>query len=90
MSRRPAWVLSLVAFAAGLLAILATADLPTAVGQQKALVVPPTPQAPTLTTPANLGAKPGASAELVLTGTNLADPVAVLLSFPGMATIIEE
>ncbi len=90
MSRRPAWALSLVAFAAGLLAILASADLPTAVGQQKALVVPPTPQAPTLTTPANLGAKPGASAELVLTGTNLADPVAVLLSCPGKATIIEE
>jgi len=50
-------------------------------------VIPPT--FPTLTTPANLGAKPGEAAEIVLTGTNLLDATGVWTSFGGKATIPE-
>jgi len=53
--------------------------------QQKAPVVPPT--FPTLTTPATLGAKPGSTVELTLTGTNLLDATSVWTSFPCLATI---
>jgi len=56
-------------------------------GQAKALVVPPAPQSPTLTGNASLGAKVGESVELILAGTNLNDPVAVLLSCPGKVSI---
>jgi hypothetical protein len=87
--RRPAWLLSLAAFAAGV-AVISSGSVPTAKAQPKPAPVVPAPQAPTLTTPANLGVKRGSAAELTLTGTNLADPVAVLLSGPGKATIVED
>ena len=90
MSRRPAWLLSLFGFGLGVLAILSTGGIPTATGQPKPLVVPPAPQAPTLTTPVTLGTKPGASLELVLSGTNLNDPTAVILSCPGKIAIVPE
>jgi hypothetical protein len=87
MSRRPAWVLSLFGFCLGLAAILST-GMPTATGQPKpGAPVPASPQAPTLTSPANLGAKRGTTVELTLPGTNLADAVAVLISCPGTVTI---
>src|SRR5438876_4809126 len=90
MSRRPAWLVSLAGFVIGLLVVI-SGDSPVAVGQQpKALVVPPAPQAPTLTTPANLGGKRGTTVELTLTGANLADPTAVLLSIPAKVTPVED
>ncbi len=86
-SRRYPCAIAFVAFVAGLL-FIASGDLPTATAQPpKAPVVTPAPQAPTLNTPANLGAKKGETVELTLTGTNLADPVAVLLSCPGKVAI---
>src|SRR5438477_8302749 len=90
MSRRRAWLVSLAGFGLGLF-LLASGGSPVAVGQQpKALVVPPAPQAPTLTTPANLGGKRGATVEFTLTGNNLAAPTAVLLSIPGNVAIVED
>ncbi len=77
-------------------AVLAAASAAAAVGllpaprltaQQKTAPPAVPPGYPTLTTPANLGAKPGASVELVLTGTNLADATGVWTSFGGTATI---
>jgi hypothetical protein len=88
MSRRPAWLVSFVGFGLGLAAVL-SGGVPEVAGQPKAPAVPPSPQAPTLTSPANLGAKRGTTAELTLTGTNLADPTAVLLSGPGKASLVE-
>lgn len=76
------------AFALGVgLAALGLRESPTLQAQQK-----PTPPAvpatfPMLTTPANLGAKPGATIDLVLTGTNLTDATGVWTSFGGTATI---
>ncbi|MDB5310088.1 MAG: hypothetical protein JWO38_4290 [Gemmataceae bacterium] len=90
MPRRPTWALSLFGFGLGVLAIVSGGGLPTATGQPKPLVVPPSPQAPVLTSAANLGAKPGATVELALPGTNLADPTAVLLSCPGKVTVVED
>ena len=85
--RRYPGLVAFTGFAAALLAV-ASAGLPTLRGQQpKGVVVAPAPQAPTLTTPANLGVKCGEATELTLTGTNLADAVGVLLSCPGKATI---
>src|SRR5581483_2580238 len=49
--------------------------------------VKPNPQAPVLNMPAPLGMQRGTSLELTLTGTNLADPTGVLISFPAMVTI---
>lgn len=83
MSHRPARALAAFALGLGLVVVVSDGGLPNAAGQPKPLVVPVAPQAPGLTTPANLGAKPGTSAELVLTGTNLADPAAVAVSCPG-------
>lgn len=88
MSRRPAG--ALVAFGIGLLAGLSGPVVPSAVGQQKPLVVPPAPQAPTLTTPVTLGVKRGVAVELALSGTNLADPVGVSLSCPGTAAVVAD
>jgi hypothetical protein len=80
-------LIAFAVFAAGL-AFVASVDVPSAMAQPpKAPVVTPAPQAPTLTTPANLGAKKGETLELTLTGTNLADPVGVLLSCPGKVSI---
>lgn len=81
MSRRPAW--AIVGFTFGLGLIVAAGGTSTVTGQPKPLVVPPAPQAPGLTSPANTGAKPGETVELVLPGTNLLDPTGVLVSCPG-------
>jgi hypothetical protein len=87
--RRSAWLLSFAGFALGV-AALATGSTSYVKAQPKPAPVVPSPQAPTLTTPANLGLKRGSTADLTLTGTNLADPVAVLLSGPGKATIVPD
>ena len=56
MPRRPAWYLFVVAFGLGVIGILwLGGGMPTATGQPKPLVVPPAPQAPTLTTPVSWG-----------------------------------
>ena len=77
---------TVVLFAASA-ALFALLPAPQLTAQQKA--APPTVPAgyPTLTTPASLGAKPGASVELVLTGTNLANVTDVWTSFGGKATV---
>ncbi|MBX9583692.1 MAG: hypothetical protein K2X87_25600 [Gemmataceae bacterium] len=87
MSRHPIPITSL-GFGLGLLVVLAGGRPPTAHGQPKPLTVPPAPQAPTLTTPAVLGMKRGGAVELVLPGTNLADPLGVCLGCPGKATVV--
>jgi hypothetical protein len=88
MSRRRRPVLLAVAGFISSLALVASLGNPAVRAQPpKAPQIAPAPQAPTLTTPANLGAKAGESVEITLTGTNLADPVAVVLSGPGKATI---
>ena len=80
----------LVCFAAGLAAIL-QGELPLVTAQdKKPLVVPVAPQAPTLTSPANLGAKPGAAVELTLAGTNLADAVDVHAGGLGVFPVIAD
>lgn len=90
MSRRPAWLVSLAGFWLALLYV-ASGGPPVAVGQQpKALVLTPAPQAPTLTTPASLGGKRGTAVELTLTGTNLADPTALLLGVPAKVSFVED
>jgi hypothetical protein len=86
MSRRPAWSIVCAAFLVGFV-LASSSTLPTARAQPKAPAVTPAPQAPTLTTPATLGARTGETLELTLTGTNLADPVSIMLSAPGKATI---
>jgi len=90
MVRRFAGLLSLFSFGLGMLFVLSTGGTRSVMGQPKPLVVPPAPQAPTLTTPVTFGMKQGASIELVLSGTNLSDPVAVMLSCPGKATIVPD
>lgn len=91
MPRRSAWYLSVAAFGFGVIGILLLGGgMPTATGQPKPLVVPPAPQAPTLTTPVTLGVKAGAAVDLVLSGTNLDNPTGVLLSCPGKASIVPE
>src|SRR3954471_1401330 len=86
MSRR---LVPLACFAFGL-AVILSGSIPTVTGQdKKPLVVPVAPQSPTLTTPANLGMKPGASVELTLTGTNLTDATDVLLSGFGSIAVVE-
>lgn len=88
MSRHFSRVFAVAGFVTGLVGIvLLSGGTRTASGQPKAPPVTPAPQAPTLTTPANLGAKRGESLELILTGTQLTDPVAVMLSCPGKVTI---
>ncbi len=88
MSRRPSRVLAFTGFVAGLAFVaLLSNGIPMAQGQPKPIVIVAAPQAPTLTSPANLGAKKGETVELTLTGANLADPVSVLLSCPGKVTI---
>ena len=87
MSRRPAWVIAFAGFLLALAAGLLCGGDRQAAAQPKAPVVPPAPQAPTLATPANLGAKPAQEVELTLTGGNLAEPTAVLLSCPAKVVI---
>jgi hypothetical protein len=85
MSRRRS-LLAISGFALGVALVLSTGER-DAVAQPKAPVIAPAPQAPALTTPATLGAKPGDEVELTLTGTNLADALSVMLTAPGKATI---
>lgn len=66
---------------------IASGNIPSARAQPKLPAVTPAPQAPTLTTPANMGGTKGEKLELTLTGTNLNEPVGVLLSCPGQVTI---
>jgi hypothetical protein len=49
--------------------------------------VPSNPLAPNLAMPAPMGMQRGTSLELILTGTNLADPTALWTSFPAKVTI---
>ncbi|MBP3960597.1 hypothetical protein J8F10_35690 [Gemmata sp. G18] len=85
-SRRPTWIFALIGFAFGV-ALVTSTGTRTATAQPKAPAIVPAPQAPTLTTPTTLGAKPGDEVELTLTGTNLADATGVVLSCPGKITI---
>ncbi len=86
MFRRPAWMISFTGFVFGLVVVLSSGDREAA-AQPKAPIIVAAPQAPTLTTPATLGANPGTEVELALTGTNLADPTSVTLSCPAKITI---
>ncbi len=56
-----------------------------ALAQPPASIIPPAPQAPTIQLPSPLGARPGETIEIVLTGTNLQEPLA-LLGLPGRAS----
>src|SRR6267142_2093963 len=49
-------------------------------------IIPPSPQAPTISVPQPLGAQAGTGVELTFTGTNLADPVALHTGFPAKVT----
>jgi hypothetical protein len=49
--------------------------------------VPPNPLAPNLAMPAPMGMQRGTSLELTLTGTSLADPIALWTGFPAKVTI---
>ncbi|HLW68905.1 MAG TPA: hypothetical protein VKS79_26575 [Gemmataceae bacterium] len=53
-----------------------------ATAQPPAFVIPPDPQAPTISLPNPLGASPGTTVEVTLTGTNLNDPVSLVTDFP--------
>jgi hypothetical protein len=90
MPRRPALVTSSFGFGLGLLVVLAGGRPPQAHGQPKPLAVPPSPQAPTLSTPATLGMKRGGAVELTLSGANLADPLGVSLCCPGTAAVVPD
>ena len=75
-------------FLAGLLAVASlSGNVATAIAQPKLPAIVAAPQAPSLNTPANLGAKAGERLEITLTGTNLNDPVAVQFSCPARVTI---
>ncbi len=87
MSRRPARVIAFSGFALGLVVVMLASTDRAAVAQPKAPVIVAAPQAPTLNTPANFGAKVGEEVELALTGTNLADATGVMLSCPAKVTI---
>jgi hypothetical protein len=58
-----------------------------ATGLSQAPPVQPSPQAPTLNMPAPLGAKRGTALDLILTGSNLAEPTGLWTSFPARVTI---
>ena len=58
----------------------------TVTAQPKAAPVAVAPQAPTINVPFPLGVQRGQTLELALTGTNLADPTALLTSFPAKVT----
>ncbi|MCS7046802.1 MAG: hypothetical protein NZO58_10635, partial [Gemmataceae bacterium] len=71
-------------------ASLATTFLlpPAGWGQQKP--PPPNPNAPNLAPPFPLGMQRGTTSDVVLTGTNLANPKGVWAGFPGTAVITKE
>src|SRR5262245_7898619 len=87
MSRRVSWSIALAGFVFGLVVVLFSSSDRELVAQPKAPAIVPAPQAPTLNTPASLGAAPNEEVELTLTGTNLTDPTAVLVSCPAKVTI---
>lgn len=83
---RFAVVFALVAFAV----VVLTPPARHAVGQPKP-APPAIPKSyPTLTTPATFGAKRGTTAEITLTGTELANATGVWLSFPGKAELVPQ
>lgn len=86
MSRLVGKILAFIGFVGGLVAVVSL-DTREVQSQPKAPAVVAAPQAPTLTTPANLGAKPGEEVELTLTGANLAGPTAVMLNAPATVSI---
>jgi hypothetical protein len=86
-SRRPAWLISFAGFTLGLLVVLFASSEREVAAQPKAPAIVASPQTPTLTTPASLGAKVGEEVEIALTGTNLAEPTAVLVSCPAKVNI---
>ena len=67
------------------IALLSSSPVPVQAQQKGAPTVPAT--YPTLTSLANIGVKRGSTADLTLTGTNLADATAVWTSFGGKVTI---
>lgn len=58
--------------------------------QQKGPFIPPYPQAPTIAPIAPYGFQRGKSSEITITGTNLTDPIGILLSGAGSAKISSE
>src|SRR5205823_1142971 len=58
----------------------------SSVAQPPPSILPVSPQAPTLNLPQPLGAAPGSSVELTLTGTNLTEPLALLSGLPAKVT----
>ncbi|MBL8867858.1 MAG: hypothetical protein JNK93_20050 [Planctomycetia bacterium] len=65
-------------------------SLPSRAQPKPALPTLP-PQFPTLTSPANLGVRPGATTTVTLGGTNLGDATEILVSIPGAkATIAKD
>jgi hypothetical protein len=68
------------------LALLLAAST-TARAQKPPPPAKPNPQAPVLNMPAPLGMQRGTSLELTLTGTNLANPTGLWISFPAKVTI---
>src|SRR6266568_6367142 len=69
----------LSALGVGLLAGLALAQPPAPP------IIPPNPQSPTINLPQPLGALPGSSLEITLTGGNLTDPVSIT-GLPGKSS----
>jgi hypothetical protein len=89
--RRSAWVFAFAGFTGSLcLVVFLSGGIRTASGQPKPIVIVAAPQAPVLSTPSNLGAKKGETLELLLTGSNLLDPVAVQLSCPGKVSFVTD
>jgi hypothetical protein len=89
--RRPSKLIAFTSFAIGICVVVFLSNgIPMAQGQPKPPVIVAAPQAPTLTSPVNLGAKKGETLEVTLTGANLNDPVAVLLSCPGKVSIVPD
>jgi hypothetical protein len=74
----------------GLAVVICSGDARQASAQPKAPVVPTAPQSPTINTPASFGAKVGEEVELTLTGTNLTDPLGVVLGCPAKVTIPDD
>src|SRR5262249_41137257 len=73
---------------AALLALTVVLTAPPAHAQQPAPPPQPNPAAPTLNPVLPLGMQRGGNLELTLTGTNLADPVALWTSIPGAKATI--
>jgi hypothetical protein len=72
---------------ATLLSLLVSGAVGGPVLSQPPPAVKPNPQAPVLNAPAPYGMQRGTSLEITLTGTNLAEPTGLLVSFPAKVTI---